>query len=423
MKAWKKYSFVLICIVLFTVNILLIVDSENNISRLQIIDQLILPVEVDIVQSIEKPAIISSTNEKHIYYNENLGSMGELYVEDEQEVQFGDLLFTYNNIDLDSAKREMELKLEQTILRTAQLSVEIDLLYAQLLEESDSRYAQLSEGSNTFTNNTETETTEEKVEIDTRRYEVEILEKQHQIEELQLEQEIYQQSLLTVSEKEQELQITSPVTGIVKEISTNRNDPFITLLSTPLVVKGEVTETESLEIDEGMSVQVFYHDKEPIDGTLSQISNLPSQEPTLEKETTYPFFVDINNEEDGFKVGYHVDVRIIQSEIPNALTVPPHSLLSKEEEYFVLVIQDGQVEKRDITLGMVTTNIKEVIAGLATTDLIVADPSTITWNHPFVTTLKLEELETTALSSFRKKEIAKLMIKGFVQLGHQRAIL
>ncbi|MFC0469195.1 efflux RND transporter periplasmic adaptor subunit [Halalkalibacter kiskunsagensis] len=406
MKAWKKYSLVLLCSALFTVNIFLIINSEKNISRLQIIDQLTSPLEVDIVQSIEKPAIISSTNEKHIYYNENLGSMGELYVEDEQEVQLGDLLFTYNNIDLDSAKREIELKIEQIDLRSAQLSAEIDLLYAQLLEESNTP---------TSTSITETETNEEKVDTNTRQYEKEILEKQHQIEGLQLERGNYQQSLLTVSEKEQELQITSPVTGIVKEISTNRNEPFITILSTPLVAKGELTETELQETNEGMSVEVFYHDEEPIDSSISQISNLPSQEPTLEKETTYPFIVDINNEENGFKVGYHVDVRIIQNEIPNALTVPPHSLLSEEEECFVLVVQEGHVEKRNITLGMDTTKIKQVTNGLATADLLVADPTTITWDNPFVTTLKLEELETSALSSFRKQAIAKLMLQGFVQ--------
>jgi multidrug efflux pump subunit AcrA (membrane-fusion protein) len=404
-KAWKKYSFVLICIILFTVNLFLIVDSENQISRLQIIDQLISPEELDIVQSIEKPGIISSASEKHIYYNENLGSMGELYIEDGQEVQVGDVLFTYNNIDLDMAKREIEAKIEQNDLRSAQLSAEIDL-----------RYAQLSEEMNSYTTNTETETNEENTaDTNTRQYEVDILEKQHQIEELQLEQETYQQSLLTLSEKEQELQVTSPVTGIIKEISTNRNEPFITLLSTPLVAKGEVTETESLEISEGMNVQVMYPNKEPIDGTLSKISNLPSQEPAVEKETTYPFFVDLYNEVDDLKVGYHVDVKIIQNEILNALTVPPHSLLFEEEEYFVLVVQEGHVKKREITLGMVSNDVQQVTGGLATADLIVAHPSTISWNNPFVTTLKLEELDASALSSFRKKEIAKLMLQGFVQ--------
>ncbi len=373
-----------------------------NIEHLQIIDQFISPSQVDIVEATEKPGIISSTSEEHIYLNENLGSLGTVYVEEGQEIQLGEVLFSYHNIQLGSAERELQLKIEQTELRSSQLSDEIftlnnmkDMLARTTYEDEPELIALL--------------------ESQIAQYDIQILQKEHQIASLELEKEQYQQSLSTLSEQQAELEITSPVTGIVKEINTNRNEPFLTLLSSPFVAKGELTEMESLAIDEGMNVEIRVHDREPMDGILSQISNFPSKAPNLEQETTYPFVVELSDIETDLKIGYHVNLKIIQNKILDAIVIPPSSIAMNEEQFVVFTAIDGHLVEKGVTLGMVSNNRQQVTYGLSTADLLVDEPYTVSSGQPFVTKVRLSELEREAFSSFRKKELLMLALRGFLQ--------
>ncbi|GAE33688.1 hypothetical protein [Halalkalibacter akibai] len=112
-KPWVKYTLFGFATLLFLVNIIIIVHKDSNISRLQIIDQFVSANVVDIVESTEKPGVISTSSEEFIYVNESLGSIDSIFVEVGQEIQAGDALFNYTNLQIDSAKNELELKIEQ----------------------------------------------------------------------------------------------------------------------------------------------------------------------------------------------------------------------------------------------------------------------------------------------------------------------
>ncbi|WP_227937090.1 efflux RND transporter periplasmic adaptor subunit [Alkalihalobacillus deserti] len=402
MKAWIKYTLIFIGTLLITLNIVLILQDESQIDRLQIIDRFLSPLQVDIVESIEKPGIISSISEEHIYYNENLGSLGTVFVEEGQEVQFGEVLFSYHNIQLGSAERELELNIEKNNLRSSQLADEI---YTLTTIKDTLVSNEMVPGQETLS-----------LEAQLAQYNVQIEEKQHQMATLQLETEMYHQSLSTLSEQQAELEITSPATGVIKEINTNQNMPFITLLPTPFVAKGKLTEAESLDIDEGMKVEVQANDHEPIEGMLSKISQFPSEEPSIEQVTSYPFVVELTDLEADLKIGFHVNLNIIQKEIPNAIVIPADSfLLQSEEKPVVYVADEGNIAEKTVTLGMIAKDKQEVISGLTTADLLVDDPLKVISGQPFVTKVRLSELEKSTLSSFRKKELLKLTLRGFLQ--------
>jgi multidrug efflux pump subunit AcrA (membrane-fusion protein) len=400
LKPWIKHTLIFIAFLLFAGNLFLIVREESDISRLQIVKELVSPNEIDIVESIDKPGVISAVSEEHIYYNENLGSIGTIYIEEGQEVQAGDTLFSYNNLQLDSARSEIESKMDQIELRISQISDEIYTL------------------ENIISNLEFTDEDEDAVPVSEAvigQYELQVVQKNHQIAALELEKEMHQQSLASLDIQQNELEISSPVTGIIKEINTNRNQPLITVVSSPFIAKGELTEFESFEVYEGLPVEVIAYNQDPIEGTLTSISSFPAQEPALDVETMYPFYVDFVAGGEDLKIGYHVKLKIIQNEIPNALVIPMQSLLSHQEELFVLVAAGGSVEKRDVQIGKDLIKEIEVIQGVTTSDLIIQDPSYVKWDEPFVTIIKFSDLEGAALASFRKKEMLMLMLRGFLK--------
>ncbi|KHF39570.1 efflux RND transporter periplasmic adaptor subunit [Halalkalibacter okhensis] len=409
MKKWKVNAILIACILFISVNVFLIVGEESDIARLQIIDGMLSPTERNLVESVEKPGIILSTNEEHIYFNEQIGSMGDLYVQEGHEVQAGDVLFTYENIEIESTQQELQSKIDQIDLNISQLSEEIWTL-SSIKNRLHQTHYQLDEEEEE-----EAITAFQEQQID--QYEVQILQKQHQIETLEWEKDLHEQSLQAIYSQQYELEVTSPVAGIIKEVNTQQNEPLLTIVSNTLIAQGELTQAESLEIREGLRVEIATHHQEPIDGILSRISNLPSEEPALDKETTYPFYVDweMAEQADDLKVGYHVNLNIIQHEILSAITIPQSSIHVENDEYSVFIIEDGFLEKRNIELGMLEEPHQQVTRGVVLRDLIVENPTGLLDNNPFVTKLQLREIDETAQLAFRKQSLLTLMLQGFVQ--------
>lgn len=366
---------------------------------MQIIDEFVKPIESDLVQSLEKPGVILSTTEEHIYLDTTIGSLGQIYVKEGDVVQFGDILFTYQNAEIGANEQILEGKVEQIELRSSQLEEEIDLLGSFILE---------------------IKAKEEMTDIDLQQiqqYEVQILQKNNQISELQLEKELQQHTLLTLQERQSELEVISPLSGYVKSISTNRSEPVLTIVSDSLIIKGELTEEEALDVSEGLAVQIMHHENNAMDGTLSQISNLPLKEPALDQETTYPFYVSFDEEEqlENINIGNRVLMEIIQEERINALIVPTNTIRLEADDDVVYVVQDGMIEKRIVEKGWELNEDVQITDGVNLDNLLVMNPSANIHDNPFVTKLQVRELEKDSFNSFRKKEILELLFQSFVR--------
>jgi HlyD family secretion protein len=61
--------------------------------------------------------------------------------------------------------------------------------------------------------------------------------------------------------------------------------------------------------------------------------------------------------------GYRVEVRIVEAQVENALTVPVGSLFRRAEEWAVFVVgEDGRVRVQEVMLGQRNAMIAEVTA-------------------------------------------------------------
>ena len=73
--------------------------------------------------------------------------------------------------------------------------------------------------------------------------------------------------------------------------------------------------------------------------------------------------------------GYRVEVRIVEAQIENALTVPIGSLFRRDEVWAVFVVSDaGRVSVREVTLGQRNAMMAEVTAGLEEGQRVVLHP-------------------------------------------------
>lgn len=75
-------------------------------------------------------------------------------------------------------------------------------------------------------------------------------------------------------------------------------------------------------------------------------------------------------------VGFRVYARVYYDESPNALTVPRTAVFrSVDGAWRVMLIRDGRIELRDVTVGIMTDDLVEIREGLGEGDAVVANPS------------------------------------------------
>jgi HlyD family secretion protein len=73
--------------------------------------------------------------------------------------------------------------------------------------------------------------------------------------------------------------------------------------------------------------------------------------------------------------GYRVEVRIVEAQVENALTVPVGSLFRRGEAWAVFVVgDDGRVRVQEVELGQRNAMIAEVTAGLQEGQRVVLHP-------------------------------------------------
>jgi HlyD family secretion protein len=73
--------------------------------------------------------------------------------------------------------------------------------------------------------------------------------------------------------------------------------------------------------------------------------------------------------------GYRVEVRIIETQIEDALTIPVGSLFRRDETWAVFVVgDDGRVRVQEVVLGARNPMIAAVMAGLQEGQRVVLHP-------------------------------------------------
>lgn len=331
--------------------------------------------------------VVIARNEIKIERDENR-KIAELKVEPGQEVNEGDVLFSY---DMD----EMQLTIDKAVLEIEQYKNSMTDMDTQIEElERDKANAPESEQLS---------------------YTVRIQSLQTNKKETEYNITVKERELETLKAKVGNGEVTSPITGRVKAINENGGYddytgtplPYITLIESGAYrVKGTVNELNRNDFFVGQPVVVRSRSDAELrwTGVIAEIDSNPEDSNSngsvyyygytdeMTTSSSYPFYVDLDSM-DNLLLGQHVYIEPDggQEEQTTALMLDASYVFGSEEEGFFVWAANGkdQIEKRSVTVGALDefTYQYEILNGLTAEDRIAFPDDSVQEGAPVTDTL------------------------------------
>jgi len=295
-------------------------------------------------------------------------TVAELLVKEGDDVQEGDVLFSY---DLD----ELQLQLDKKNLEKEQLIASIENYKEQIaeLEKQRNRVA----------------------EADKLQFTIQIQSTQVDLKEAELNLKTKEAEIAQSETILQNVEVTSPVTGRIQSINESGMDnygnptPYITIQQSGAYrVKGMLGELQRGGIMEGSRLRILSRTDETVSwlGTVTLVDyENPSQGSqydmyygTSTDEMTaaskYPFYVELEDTE-GLILGQHVYLELYAEEGEKTGVSVSSAFICYEEDGTAYVWAEstrGKLEKRPVTLGEYNfmNDTMEVLEGLTEEDYI-----------------------------------------------------
>jgi len=398
---WKKWTVLLVGALFMIGNLYLIYKKDSEIKRLSHVNSWTTVKEQNLVESQTDEGLITPVKEEYIYYEEKTGDFASFLVKEGDQVEENTPIIELSSVNIDAAISQKELEISKLEDEIDALEDNIDSL-DDLLRDIERSTTEENESSNTIMTNS---------------LEIEIYEKELQLSRLEAELDQQEEQLASIDDSLSSLTINSSITGTVKEIRHDLNNPVVTIASNELEVEATLTEKELSAFEEGMKVYVTSHlQKDKMEGTIASISTLPKVEPKEKKETQYTYSIQMN-EQPGSTVplGSHVDLKIITNEISDALTISTKGIKEKgAKSYIYVIMPNGTIERRQIDTGLHLNHVKEIKSNAEKGEKVVLTATTLKHNTKFYTALNVKQLEKQAFKKLGKKESLKLAVKGFV---------
>lgn len=171
---------------------------------------------------------------------------------------------------------------------------------------------------------------------------------------------------------------TAPFAGKVyinDQNSTDMNTSFISLVSNEFFMKGYVSEDDlsKVQIDQTVSIKVNSSDKK-MTGRISYVSDRPTTTKTKEMKDNLSYYeVDISFEDqEGLINGFHVDADL--EIISNEYKVPTTAVLKSGDSAYVMKDLDGILKKQEVTIVKTGKNVTKIVTNLEPGDRILKHP-------------------------------------------------
>jgi HlyD family secretion protein len=415
---WRKWTIIILISIFVVMNFYLIFKKDSAVARSKYIDEWTEVKEQNLIVSKHKEGVVAPLEEQHVYFQSDAGVFEQFLVDEGEEVQAGTPLFEYSSTNAEETMDKLDTEIERLESEKDALEDNIDNL--ERIERSLSN-----------------STTEENLskEAVASSIEAQIYEKELQLSRIEGEIDKYEELVSIANNGLSNLNIQSPISGVVRSISHDLQNPIVTITSNEQQVKGILEEDEVLAIEEGMKV-VITSKKSPgkLEGTISKVAVNPNDKPQVDKQSQYEFTVqfaevpieeqEVTNEEKGDEAGElmepaalevftgaHVDIKIITKEVENALTVSEKTM--RDHSIFVLK-GNGTIEKRPIETGIEVNNVHEVTSDVEKGELIVLNPSKIRNNTTFFTQVDISDMKKKDFTQMGKKEILKYVGRGIL---------
>ena len=171
---------------------------------------------------------------------------------------------------------------------------------------------------------------------------------------------------------------TAPFAGKVyinDQNSTYMNTSFISLVSNEFFMKGYVSEDdlEKVQVDQTVSIKVNSSDKK-MTGRISYVSDRPTTTKTKEMKDNLSYYeVDISFEDqEGLVNGFHVDADL--EIVSNEYKVPTTAVLKSGDSAYVMKDLDGILKKQEVTIVKTGKNVTKIVTNLEPGDKILKHP-------------------------------------------------
>lgn len=172
--------------------------------------------------------------------------------------------------------------------------------------------------------------------------------------------------------------LVSPITGVVVERNFDAGnlvgpgDKAVVVVADARVLKLEagVSELEAGRLRLGMParIEVQARPGQPVEGRLAAIA------PEIDaRNRHFKVEVRVPNDAGDLLSGMYATARIETSRAADAVTVPREAVTTRDGKRVVLRVSQGTVQPATVTEGITDDTRVQIVAGLATGDLVVAD--------------------------------------------------
>lgn len=138
---------------------------------------------------------------------------------------------------------------------------------------------------------------------------------------------------------------------------------------TQMLVRGVAYETpdiSSIEVEQNVEVHLDVAPDRHIDGQVQRINRVIDPD-----SRTFSIFALIDTPEGDIQPGLQGTMEIFTGDESSVLAVPKRAVLGELGAYFVYVIKDKEVEKRDVTVGAKSSHHIEIKSGLFPNEHVV----------------------------------------------------
>ncbi|MCA1065319.1 efflux RND transporter periplasmic adaptor subunit [Rossellomorea sp. AcN35-11] len=330
------------------------------------------PINVNVIYMAERevsdisliPGTLWFSQETVIHNDTQLGKVEEVYVKEGDSVKKGTPLIQYSNEEISLEEDRNQLSIESSYLKINNLQDQLNELERKE-SELIKQIGRVEAGKQVEAERAQLYVEKKMADIEARTY---LLEKE------------------ALKKKQNKLKVVGNMEGTVISVNKNSADspnvdtPILHIADTSnLVVKGVISEFDSLEIQKGQPVKISTDviPDQSWNGVVTKIGTMPSQNSlSNEQETliTYPIEVKVKNDipvKPGFKM-----IMEIETERREAYAIPWSAVKTDEKNgYFVWVVDKEILKKNYIEIGSTYDEYVKVVSGLKLEDKVVNNPA------------------------------------------------
>jgi len=172
--------------------------------------------------------------------------------------------------------------------------------------------------------------------------------------------------LATLQKSLSDASVKSPISGTVLECNVtagavlSQSSPFVIIDLNTVNIEVNVSEQmiNSVKVGDSVNIKVSTLSSETFKGNVSTIA------PGANSDGTYKIKIEINNHNGKLKAGMFAEVYFVREKSDNTIVLPRNTVISKNDENYVFVEENGVVTKTNVTLGIDNGDEIEITEGL-----------------------------------------------------------